>query len=150
MTKKGSCQTHLIFLHHKVSHINLCCHQNDAYDNKLFCFCYRHLQQDWTRQADPLVTGLQRCHGYVGVRRLVSMECFWSSPHLHSGRGLCVGGREKSHHELVHTSFNLIFFFSFLFDFCLCALRYRSDGTKKEPIKISSMVSNSFRLNNKV
>ena len=74
------------------------------------------------------------------------MECFWSSPHLHSWRGLCVGGRGKSYHKLVHTSFNFNFF-----EFCLCALRYHSDGTKKDPIKISSMVSgNSLKLRNKV
>lgn len=73
------------------------------------------------------------------------MECFRSSPHLHSGRRFCVGGHKKSCHEPVDASFNLNFF-----SFCLCALRYRSDGTKKEPIKISSMVRNGFNLTNKV
>lgn len=120
-------------------------HCDDTCDNYLFCFCYRHIQQDWPCQADPVVTWLQCCHGYVGVRRLIAMECFRSSPHLHSGRGFCVGGHEKSHREPVHTSFNLNFF-----DFCLCALRYRSDGTKKEPIKISSMVRNSLKWRKKV
>ena len=53
---------------------------------------FRHLQQDGPSQTHLLVTWLQCSHGYVGVRWPIAVERLWSSPHLHPGRGLCVGG----------------------------------------------------------
>lgn len=50
----------------------------------------RHLEQDGPGEADPVVPGLQRSHGDVGVRGPLPVERVRSSPHLHPGGRLCV------------------------------------------------------------
>ncbi|KAL7844961.1 hypothetical protein SRHO_G00235010 [Serrasalmus rhombeus] len=57
----------------------------------------KHYPDIWNKtgpgEDDPVVAGLQCCHGYVGVWRPLSVECVWSSSHLHARRGLCVSFR---------------------------------------------------------
>lgn len=68
------------------------------------------------------------------------MERLWRSPHLHPGGGLCVGVRHLCVCVYVRV------YVSLAHRFRSPPLRYRSDGTKKEPFKIGSMVSERVKV----